>query len=911
MTGPSYFLVLYSALFLFVSTVQAATYQGCLLDETLCQDGESCITDGLFGQCFDQQSTDTPPLLLDSDLTLPQRALLRLELERLANEGFDWQDAMAQCVLAYFKVSVVYDLSYDTEFCNVRSPANVLQLINRIETFLNDEEVAEEDRKQEASRFILSNQELAPLLDQSVTKIVEEPSDSQIVADEGLLVDEETGESVPVLVFDEADLEQALAKESEAGFEADSENRPVVDAIPQAVEVSEAGDDESNGTVQDDSAPVLVLNEEEADALEEALEKAGVSNAEEAKSVIEKALAKLNESVYENVVDDKDDGKEKRSLEDPKLSNDEEKELKQYVDDILETKKSDIKKLTTPQLEKLIGFVVQLQETLATAEIEEPTESNAELEEVVPLNSEHDGQQLLLKKDIEKFVDEDMGLADVEHKIVKGDIQRVEGNRVYIKVGRENITEDELYKLVSFLDEKIATPNNLYFNDFQYDDGQLSFRISRIDDFYKKNDKRVASASGVAQAVYKRRKDIQTLAGVNVDETGIGSGVDVVPVEKSGRDWLFMPILAICAFTITSLVGVLAVHLIRNRRRNYKGSNFPEVVDCLEGKASYEELCRQRMTQDPVTTVGKSASTSSWPDEALLQSCNLDISTGHVILSFLQEYLDTPEKIEEQWKSVADYRNLVAESLIGQTEANKSKNVDQSILPYDENVVLVKDELGNETYVNASRITDSDPRQAAYIATQHPTEQTLVDFWQCIWAEGITLLVNLTDQAEQKKFQKYWPEEGAKTYGIFEVHLVSEHIWSEDYMVRSFYLKNTVTNETRTVTQFHYLAWSEDGNPPSVKSLLEFRRKVNKSYRGRQSAILVHCSTGTKRTGTYCLIDMVINRITKGIKELNIAGSLEFLRDQRQGMVGNAEQYKLVFACVAEEVSALLKNLQQ
>ncbi|CAD5223188.1 unnamed protein product [Bursaphelenchus xylophilus] len=900
MTGPSYFPLLYLLVSLFNIFTHAATYQGCLLDETLCQPNEACISDGLFGQCYDQSTIDTPPLLLDNDLSLPQRALLRLELERLANEGFDWQDAMAQCILAYFKVSVAYDLSYDTEFCNVRNPANVLRLINRIETFLNNEEVTDEERRQRAHEYILADG-AQPADEVSIENLPDAVNDAvpasedQFNAEKALLVDEETGEAVPVLVFDEDELENALQQEAEL------ENA--------AEELASDG-------------PVLVLSDDEADALEQALEKAGVSDADEAKSVIEKALQQLNGTAITEPLrkeeTEVDEGKEKRSADENKLSNNEQKELKQFVDDILETKKTDIKKLSTSQIEKLIGFVVQLQENLENTVLEDPQptqiETNAELEEIVPLNSDHDGQQLLLKKDIEKFVDEDMGLADVEHKIVKGDIQRVEGNRVYLKVGRENITEDELYKLVSFLDEKIATPNNLYFNDFQYDDGQLSFRISRIDDFYKQNDKRVASASGVAQAVYKRRKDIQTLAGVKVDETGIGSGVDVVPVEKSGRDWLFMPILAICAFTITSLVAVLAVHLIRNRRRSYKGSNFPEVVDCLDGKASYEELCRQRMTyQDPVGTsvgVGKSASTSSWPDEALLQSCNLDISTGHVILSFLQEYLDTPEKIEEQWNSVADYRNLHAETTIGQREENQSKNLDPAILPYDENVVILKDEEGNETYINASKITDSDPRQAAYIAAQAPLENTVVDFWQCIWSEGTTLLVNLCGQEDQKKYQRYWPDEGAKTYGIYEVHLVSEHIWSEDYMVRSFYLKNTVTNETRTVTQFHYLAWPEDGCP-SVKSVLEFRRKVNKSYRGRQSAILVHCTTGTKRTGTYCLLDMVINRITKGIKELNIAGSLEFLRDQRQGMVGNAEQYKLVFACVAEEVSALLKNLQQ
>lgn len=58
-----------------------------------------------------------------------------------------------------------------------------------------------------------------------------------------------------------------------------------------------------------------------------------------------------------------------------------------------------------------------------------------------------------------------------------------------------------------------------------------------------------------------------------------------MPVERSGRDWLFMPILTVCAFTITSLIVVLAIHLYRNRRRSYKG-NLPEILDHLNGKTS-------------------------------------------------------------------------------------------------------------------------------------------------------------------------------------------------------------------------------------------------------------------------------------------------------------------------------------
>ena len=44
-------------------------------------------------------------------------------------------------------------------------------------------------------------------------------------------------------------------------------------------------------------------------------------------------------------------------------------------------------------------------------------------------------------------------------------------------------------------------------------------------------------------------------------------------------------------------------------------------------------------------------------------------------------------------------------------------------------------------------------------------------------------------------------------------------------------------------------------------------------------------SDGCGRTGTYCLIDMVLNRMAKGAKEIDIAATLEHIRDQRMNMV--------------------------
>ena len=69
------------------------------------------------------------------------------------------------------------------------------------------------------------------------------------------------------------------------------------------------------------------------------------------------------------------------------------------------------------------------------------------------------------------------------------------------------------------------------------------------------------------------------------------------------------------------------------------------------------------------------------------------------------------------------------------------------------------------------------------------------------------------------------------------------------------------------------------------------------------------CSDGVGRSGTYVLIDMVLNRMAKGCKEIDIAATLEHIRDQRSGMVQTRPQFEFCLMAVAEEVHAILKAL--
>lgn len=144
-----------------------------------------------------------------------------------------------------------------------------------------------------------------------------------------------------------------------------------------------------------------------------------------------------------------------------------------------------------------------------------------------------------------------------------------------------------------------------------------------------------------------------------------------------------------------------------------------------------------------------------------------------------------------------------------------------------------------------------------------------------------------------------------------EVHLISEHVTTRDYVVRNMYLVNKTTGESRTITQFHYLAWPLGRTPSEPRSLLEFRRKVHKSHRSPRSPLLVHCNDGKGRSGTYTLLDIILERIKSGAKEVDPRATLEQLREQRAGLCENLQQFEFVLAALADEIQLILNALPQ
>ncbi|XP_027736207.1 receptor-type tyrosine-protein phosphatase C [Empidonax traillii] len=235
---------------------------------------------------------------------------------------------------------------------------------------------------------------------------------------------------------------------------------------------------------------------------------------------------------------------------------------------------------------------------------------------------------------------------------------------------------------------------------------------------------------------------------------------------------------------------------------------------------------------------------------------------------------------------------------------NQNKNRYIDILPYDHNRVELSEIPGDpgSDYINASYIDGfKEPRK--YIAAQGPKDETTDDFWRMIWEQKATIIVMVTrcEEGKRNKCAQYWPsmENGSATYGDIIVK-INESKTCPDYVIQKLHITNGRERTAgRDVTHIQFTSWPDHGVPEDPHLLLKLRRRVNALSNFFSGPIVVHCSAGVGRTGTYIGIDAMLEGLDAEGR-VDVYGYVVKLRRQRCLMVQVESQYILIHQALVE-----------
>uniref|UniRef100_A0A2K6E3H2 Tyrosine-protein phosphatase non-receptor type 9 n=1 Tax=Macaca nemestrina TaxID=9545 RepID=A0A2K6E3H2_MACNE len=313
--------------------------------------------------------------------------------------------------------------------------------------------------------------------------------------------------------------------------------------------------------------------------------------------------------------------------------------------------------------------------------------------------------------------------------------------------------------------------------------------------------------------------------------------------------------------------------------------------------------------------------TQHLPRECLPE--NLDWDSVHVPgphAMTIQELVDYVNARQKQgiYEAYEDIRreNSVGTFHCSMSPGNLEKNRYGDVPCLDQTRVKLTKRSGHTQtdYINAS-FMDGYKQKNAYIGTQGPLENTYRDFWLMVWEQKVLVIVMTTrfEEGGRRKCGQYWPleKDSRIRFGFLTVtNLGVENM--NHYKKTTLEIHNTEERQKRQVTHFQFLSWPDYGVPSSAASLIDFLRVVRNqqslavSNMGARSKgqcseppIVVHCSAGIGRTGTFCSLDICLAQLEE-LGTLNVFQTVSRMRTQRAFSIQTPEQYYFCYKAILE-----------
>ncbi|KAL8260576.1 hypothetical protein R6Q59_028529 [Mikania micrantha] len=291
---------------------------------------------------------------------------------------------------------------------------------------------------------------------------------------------------------------------------------------------------------------------------------------------------------------------------------------------------------------------------------------------------------------------------------------------------------------------------------------------------------------------------------------------------------------------------------------------------------------------------------------------------------FKAKQSDQNSVFEKEFSVLQDHRMRASEvnssCSVAKLHVNSRKNRYSDVVPFDANRVVIdpcKDHRPSAMgYINASFITaEANPAESVsrFIATQGPLPETFEDFWEMVLQNHCPAIVMLTKLVDYHRIQKcgdyFQAENGPRLFG--NICTVTKKITTTD---SSLILRHQEVNRVESedpplpVLHIQYPEWPDHGVPYDTLAVREiFRRLCH--IPSSKGPIVVHCSAGIGRTGTYCAIHNTIQRILVGdMSALDLVNTISTFRSQRMGMVQTLDQYVFCYEAIIDELEDLISD---
>ncbi|WIA32929.1 hypothetical protein OEZ86_006098 [Tetradesmus obliquus] len=287
-------------------------------------------------------------------------------------------------------------------------------------------------------------------------------------------------------------------------------------------------------------------------------------------------------------------------------------------------------------------------------------------------------------------------------------------------------------------------------------------------------------------------------------------------------------------------------------------------------------------------------------------------------LSYLQQQYSM-DRVTQQFLDILEHDDpYESPCSIAHAEGNSSKNRYRDVVPYDHNRVLLpplqQHRSSNDcsssssssstaaanhsssssssskapgTYINASYMADpwlpGDASQAiGYIATQGPLPCTVADLWRMVAVtntSAIVMLTGLTDGStslgnSRPRCAPYFPDKEQdclRLPGSITVTCVHKNSLDENVFFRQLEVAWAPPQQQQQqqqpqqpqrlwINHYQYANWPDYGIPPTTSSVRVLCHALD-GCRRAGCKIVVHCSAGVGRTGTFVAVDMLLQRL--------------------------------------------------